>query len=1088
MNNPYSHKTRSNALIPPKKASATECAATLDDLGVVAILHQLHRTWNDDGLQKLRLELQVRSPSLWNWTTLTVFLECIFSTRLHDIATVEATVLLAHVVDHWTDEQTYAAAIFCPEDYDGKQSVLAILASRLDDSEQAGKRSIGWFATLVAITSVWRSMENLSLSLTTSKNSGLRHAWWLETPTFTHDSRLCEKMAQLFLSSENLEDSDLDWIDSTLSTSNLEAAHLQPEQIQLAALTFLGQTQKYQTISKVESNTSWSSCDIDQKAFVLASRLCDRDMPMTSFSHLSLVCLKHLLAANDPKLQQSSSHPLSGVMSIVIQASLDVTPNRGRECSRLPRWTDARDGLLHWTLSALFEWTSHHYDLDGITGEFTKNLWTHLFVAQDKVAVAQCSRQVPLLKLYQVLNFLLVHCRCAAREGLKMAMQEVYGAPLDDCTQMIHLHPCHPSGDSRSLSKLCKEFVLRLLSDSSLAGTQLLRNLLQDGLSTTAHDNLSKAMWRAFEDLDCLNTFFAKVMETAAHCNAAADKRSLIQVQTSYLHPRLQCQLDMLSDALTNSNSSALSSVLSTLTTPSMEPLVHLVHPKALRVSDNAHGTTSNIDDQSDDEDDMTPTTNNISRIDASFHSAFADESLKIPLGMEATIRLAAATCLAGLGQCRGDITTTSDTKASEDILARRSLIRRRMIEAVNLFVDEQQLSLLKPGLEVQHSSSLSGSVEMTVRRLRLLVKLATPENEDYLSTVLYGIETSLSRDIASLNARVQQFRERTSQLEESQKLMQAECDAVKIKLVEQHESNQLCMARFQRKCALNAKQVVEVHRLECIKSERLLGEQVARSRDLHERLTTSEQTLAASRKVESETNTALEKANLFIDEMRITHESLLDSANANAKELCFVSEELRSTKSKSERLARNEAKMLTHIKQQEDAVVSLENSNAALKESLESLFSDMVSLAQLYEAKEKENHSRREKEESAYEDLTRRLQEERAKTAQLEEKYRQTEINNNMLSSKYEQVRRLLDKEREERASDAARFASDQRRRIGAASYMSHLHTSSTSSKSGKLSESCGFARSSEDKENASVSSTSSAMSHSRSSKRGYR
>jgi chromosome segregation ATPase len=253
----------------------------------------------------------------------------------------------------------------------------------------------------------------------------------------------------------------------------------------------------------------------------------------------------------------------------------------------------------------------------------------------------------------------------------------------------------------------------------------------------------------------------------------------------------------------------------------------------------------------------------------------------------------------------------------------------------------------------------------------------------------------------------------------------------------------------------------------------------------LQDKLASCEQQLEACIRCEVEARTALDHAEREMTQLRQDYEAELQQSDSRAKELDRVAQELQSTKPKLQRMMRNEKKMLAHIELQDASIQTLDEAHASMKDSLETLFADMVSLAKLYESKEKEEHKSREQEESTIEDLTRQLRAERARYAQLEETYRQTEVNNNMLSSKYEKVRKLLEQEREERNNESARFAAEQRKRFVPASYMSHLHTSSASMRSDSLKrDRMRLVLSNEGKENDMSTSSSSRVSHKSSSR----
>jgi hypothetical protein len=1089
--NPYRSKNASSALSPSNgstmAASSTTTTNSNDDKEIVQALQQLTLAWDDALLQKLRDNLFVaRNPSQWTWSTLTLFLEFVFSSRHCERQRCHAAIVLANVLDECTEEQAYAAALFHPDSSlkhrDGAPQTctsLDILSRRLNESlgnkgqsstanlDEPQRYTLTAVSSLVALTAFWRALDRLQ-SLTSfalpfsgavggGGVTGAESAWYMPERHFSASADLVPEatLVQLFRSVETLEHGDTSSTSPSASScdatrlptaAELNGIGLRPEEIQTAVLAYLHQVQKYRssTVAALPDGGSASdSADWTKKLFVLASRLCDRDMPRTSYTHLSLSALRVLIG------QPSSAQPhasLQPMVSVVIRSFL----NGSDDDHRLPRWTNrlhhhqyqhhapcGRDDLYKWTFGIVVDWTrTQHHALTEATPAMAHSLWK---------LVLQSSPTTPFpTDVCGGLLLLVTQGRSVAREGLDLAMQE------------------QQSGPNRSITNDVNTLVERLVADQSLGSLLLMSVLMKDGQSSLTHDAWSKEWWRCLAGRDAparspaaesrasnsaLEEYARMTLQTAAAASVAQDKGMDRHIQYTTMHPKLQCLMDLMHTILTHVDAKMSAFTVPVLyTAQSVETLVQVAAPKRAKVDYNRGGDDEAQSFSLDLDESMTPTANNLSRIDTSVQM-YVQEYERPPVGVEPAIRLACANVLAVMSNAC--LRTESD-----DLLdcPRRPLLQARMVEVVNSFVEDLQLSFVMPcpsSSEAERGevarSPFSGSYELTQRRLRLVTTLALlTDNQEYLACTLHRIEVSQLREAQKRQHQATEMFQRIHELVERKKQLETEKVAWETQLVAQQAALQDQMARFQRSCSQNAKQLVRVHQMESSRAERRAEEVVVRMKDMQDRLALAERQLEASRRLEEETQSALERAHQSVEELHHKHQALLQESETQARDLNQATEELRRTKPKLERLIRNEAKMLAHIQLQDESIQVLSESHAALKESLETLFADMVSLAQLYESKEKEEYKSREQEESTIEELTRKLRSERARYAQLEETYKQTEVNNNMLSSKYEKVRKLLEQEREERNNESARFAAEQRKRYGPASYMSHLHTSS--------------------------------------------
>ena len=126
----------------------------------------------------------------------------------------------------------------------------------------------------------------------------------------------------------------------------------------------------------------------------------------------------------------------------------------------------------------------------------------------------------------------------------------------------------------------------------------------------------------------------------------------------------------------------------------------------------------------------------------------------------------------------------------------------------------------------------------------------------------------------------------------------------------------------------------------------------------------------------------------------------------------------------------------MIRLDQQTETLAYVEQSESELKVSLENLFADMCCLAHLYEVKEREASSYQESGEMVVEKLKRKLEIERQKYVELDERQKRIQYENEMLSKKYAKARDKLEEEREDRKRE-----SERRKRAAPVSYINQLH-----------------------------------------------
>jgi chromosome segregation ATPase len=279
-----------------------------------------------------------------------------------------------------------------------------------------------------------------------------------------------------------------------------------------------------------------------------------------------------------------------------------------------------------------------------------------------------------------------------------------------------------------------------------------------------------------------------------------------------------------------------------------------------------------------------------------------------------------------------------------------------------------------------------------------------------------------------------------------------AEKEVYARKLTSQAVTFQRQKSQFQQGVAQNAKQLVQVHNTERCKAEQSLQDMSRHVSEAEARATEAGRVARTCRESEAETKAAFEKATARLKELELKEQDAAQRTQHREAELVRLREELRSSKESHSGLVHRETEMRAHIKMQEEALANTEESHGSMREGLESLFGDMVSLAQLYEVKEREADSTREGGDAAVQKMKRKLEVEQKRTTELEEKYRQIQYDNDMLSKKYARAREKLEEERKQRQKDAER----RNKQTGPVSYINQLHTSTVDrSRGGKVNDS---------------------------------
>jgi chromosome segregation ATPase len=500
---------------------------------------------------------------------------------------------------------------------------------------------------------------------------------------------------------------------------------------------------------------------------------------------------------------------------------------------------------------------------------------------------------------------------------------------------------------------------------------------------------------------------------------------------SNYNCPTLLCLLDLVY-LLLSGDEGICQSIINTMSADTLESLVQIMSPKEVRVDLSMTGVDESLtQDDVIESDDSTPTVQNLSRLE---NSVVMVEEKREPHGMDQTARIAAATVLAVLG--RHSFSGHDSEKAG-----RFSLLQGRMFDAANSFVSELNLTFSAGG-------GTALSTDMTKRRLRLLAALGTADNEEYLSGLLHTAETRRRRELTELSHHVHRCNEALEQYREKEKRLVSEKEAYSCRLAALSVSAQRDKSELQRSMAQNAKNLVATHLAERTKAEKRLQELSKQTAESERQLADAIRTAQSCRESEALAKSSLQQANARLNEVSSREQELAERTKHSESELGRVSDELRSLKASLNDILGKEKKMRGKMKEKEELLADMEESEIRMRESLENLFADMVSLARLYEIKEQEEAEARLKNDELVGKLKRQLEKERQRNAELEETQSRLQHDNEVLSNRYAKTREKLQREREKHQKEQE---VQRRRNMGPVSYINQLHNQSMNAGSEK-------------------------------------
>lgn len=617
--------------------------------------------------------------------------------------------------------------------------------------------------------------------------------------------------------------------------------------------------------------------------------------------------------------------------------------------------------------------------------------------------------------------WLHLYMRSHARYRLSLVFKKTFGDP-GGAAVSLQKPQCETTQNTvisreRTLGKIVHSLfgTLRLSSGTSYSSrlmvARLLRILLADRRSVSTNDDLSRCLWTVVDEFVVVGHFEA-VLEHA--CTDDADQPlllALVDTMETMLEYNKCCNY-LVDDKLGAHN---------------LEALIYLVKPKNIR-----YDFILGMDEEAADTDTETPPLHNLSRMDET-SICIEHEEIKEPRGLDHSVRLSVATALAHLAY------GSSVAPPDESI----GLLVSRISTSVNDFFVDYQATIERGGNGEGDSngrSTLAPSMDQIKRFTRLQYRIATPENEEFLSTTLFT-SLSLRKQFISKFVDTQKKTQHKLQMTlQREKKAQEE----KMRLMEQLQRQSILFQREMSRTKMNltqdTRQLVSMHASERSNAEersnRLLQQTEQATFEL-ERVKTELQTtqaeLQTSRSKAEELNSTIGRLEQEVRDEKVKADEIVNEAQANREEIQSYGQKCDD--------------MQNSIDERDDMISRVEDTNQKLQDNLEDLFADMCSLAQMYQHNENQEESQKLKKNEAIEAVKQKLAAERRSNEGMASKIADIEEENEKLYRKLGKYKDRLEEERKGRREEQERKKEEEhrRKRNGPVSYLNSLHTSTT-------------------------------------------
>ena len=540
-----------------------------------------------------------------------------------------------------------------------------------------------------------------------------------------------------------------------------------------------------------------------------------------------------------------------------------------------------------------------------------------------------------------------------------------------------------------------------------MSSSSLVFSLLSDRRSESTHDDISRALWTALKDDTLIKSFVATTIESAS--------------TDDLKQPEILSYLNILDNQINHSSVDQRTGHLHSLGAKNIEKLIHLVTPKNLRIDfmDPNERLGFGCFDASIDKEE-TPPTNNLSRLDEKSICVEHEEE-KEPCGFDNSVRVTAATVLARLGYCKLEATDESIR-----------LLQSRICSAVNNFIT----SYLEGNDDVP-------SLDMNMRLFRLEMTVATPENEEFVAVLRFTKQQMVHKQIAMHQEEMDAYQQKLEDSRKREKRLEVEKKA----LHQQQQARTLLfqreISRAQKNAEQDSRQLVGIHVSERAKAETRALELSKQTNEASRLLDEANTRVEACQAAEVAAKEQLEKSSSRIAALNEEVETLKrECAEQEAKAVEFEGE-LKTTTTELEAKERDFRELEEEIHSRDDQISDSEQANQQLRANLEDLFADMVSLAQIFQAKEKDEAEEKGKTNEKIQEVTSQLDVERRRAQELQETEKKLRNENERLYEKAKKYKKLLEAELENKR------AAEKRKQHAPVSYINQLHTSGVSDKS---------------------------------------
>ena len=382
---------------------------------------------------------------------------------------------------------------------------------------------------------------------------------------------------------------------------------------------------------------------------------------------------------------------------------------------------------------------------------------------------------------------------------------------------------------------------LHLQSEPGLAlsAASLLISLLGERGNAATHDDI----FLRSQDADITRALVGKVIEHCANDDLAH-------------RPLLLALLDILD--LTMAWNSSFKSLVDLVDARTAEVLIHVMAPKEIRIDQaGAFLKSSQNTSLMDGVECDTPPANNLSRLDEHSICIEQEEEQQATTGIDHSIRLASATTLARFAYADLDQLDLWTSIGHEREKGMR-LIQSRIRSAVTQFFSS---STRYDDAALGVSTNVMFSTGLIKRRFRLLVSMAVPENESFLSGQMYAQEkhsenlaTRLQKNIEILQKKIETAAQNEAKMGKENEEFKKKIDAQSVRFW--HE-----VQRMKKTNAEHTRSTVAQFDAERKIAERRVVELSNKLKDAEARVSEADQ--AAKTSHEAETRLRIEVENL---------------------------------------------------------------------------------------------------------------------------------------------------------------------------------------------------------------------------------